>query len=126
MLLRQISNCIFFFISYRKHFAVQKTILLCIDEQKQTLFSADEDISRIINSKIEVLSGGELRYLCVKLLLFGNTKFCLLDEPYSGLSPIYAEKINKLLVENPFDKGIYRRQATVWFVQKTKFRVAKK
>lgn len=89
-----------------KHFTVQKTILLCIDKQKQALFSADEDISRIINSKIEVLSGGELRYLCVKLLLFGNTKFCLLDEPYSGLSPIYAEKINKLLVENPFDKGI--------------------
>jgi ABC-type lipopolysaccharide export system ATPase subunit len=39
-----------------------------------------------VEKKIKHLSGGELRYLEIKLIL-NNSKFVLLDEPYNGLSP---------------------------------------
>ena len=89
-----------------KNFTVEKVISLCLNKDKQSLFYDDDDIKKIIDYKTGILSGGELRYFCVKLLLFGSTKFCLLDEPYSGLSPIYADKINKLITGNSCDKGI--------------------
>ena len=88
------------------HFTVKKTIELCIEKNKLESFNNDVDIQIILKSKIDVLSGGELRYLSVKLLLFSESKFCLLDEPYSGLSPIYIEKINNLIKQKSTEKGI--------------------
>ncbi|MNR36047.1 Lipopolysaccharide export system ATP-binding protein LptB [compost metagenome] len=52
------------------------------------------------------MSGGELRYLEIKLLLSNSSKFVLLDEPYNGLSPIVIDKINALIVENSKTKGV--------------------
>jgi ABC-type lipopolysaccharide export system ATPase subunit len=49
-------------------------------------------IQSMLNKKIKHLSGGELRYLEIKLILNNSSKFVLLDEPYNGLSPIMIEK----------------------------------
>ena len=66
----------------------------------------DNMIQNIQDKKIGHLSGGELRYLEIKIVLYNPSKFVLLDEPYNGLSPIMAEKINKLIHENSAQKGI--------------------
>lgn len=88
------------------HFTVKKTISLSIDKAKLEGFYKDDLIQSIDGKKIAHLSGGELRYLEVRLILFNSSKFVLLDEPYSGLSPIMIEKVNQLIVENSSKKGI--------------------
>ncbi|MFV8341380.1 ATP-binding cassette domain-containing protein [Flavobacterium sp. XS2P39] len=87
-------------------FSVKKTIELSISKDKLQEFYADDIIATILNKKIRNLSGGELRYLEIKLVLNNASKFVLLDEPYNGLSPIMIEKINGLIAEMSVAKGI--------------------
>lgn len=49
---------------------------------------------------------GEHRYLAVKLALYSNTPYILLDEPFSGVSPVVAEQIRKLITEVSHTHGI--------------------
>ena len=88
------------------NFSVKKTISLSIDKGNSHDFYNDEMIQSIKEKEVKHLSGGELRYLEIKLILFNPSKFALLDEPYNGLSPIMIDKINKLIVENSNKKGI--------------------
>ncbi|OXA68373.1 ABC transporter [Flavobacterium aquidurense] len=88
------------------HLSVKKAILLSIDKQKITFFYEDEFIQSILNKRIHQLSGGELRYLEIKIVLFNPSKFVLLDEPYNGLSPIMADVVNELIKVNSAGKGI--------------------
>ena len=52
------------------------------------------------------LSGGELRFLEIVLILNLNRPFVFLDEPFTGLSPLYQEHIHHFLSEARKDKGI--------------------
>ncbi|OYU83859.1 MAG: ABC transporter [Flavobacterium sp. BFFFF2] len=85
---------------------VQKVITLSINPNKKDEFLRDAMINSIIDSKIGSLSGGELKYLHVKLILFSEAHFCLLDEPYSGISPIIAALINHQIAAQSKTKGI--------------------
>jgi ABC-type multidrug transport system ATPase subunit len=87
-------------------FSVKKAIVLSIPKDKLEEFYADEMIQSILNKKIKHLSGGELRYLEIKLILNNPSKFVLLDEPYNGLSPLMVEKINALITSMSNKKGI--------------------
>lgn len=87
-------------------FSVKKAISLTIAKPKQPDFYDDEMIESLKDKKIKDLSGGELRYLEIKLILSNPSKFVLLDEPYNGLSPIIIEKINTLIQEKAKEKGI--------------------
>ncbi len=66
----------------------------------------DETIYLYLNTKIKHLSSGLRKYLQVKLILLKEAKFCLLDEPYLGLSPINIQKINELIQQVSSSKGI--------------------
>ncbi|QLC67139.1 ATP-binding cassette domain-containing protein [Flavobacterium sp. LPB0248] len=88
------------------HFSVLRAILLSVDKQKASLVCEDDFLKSILNQKIRNLSFGELRYLQVKLILFNDSKFVLLDEPFSGLSPKMIEMISQLIKENSLEKGI--------------------
>ena len=87
-------------------FSVKKTIRLSILKDKLQDFYDDEMIQSILDKKIKHLSGGELRYLEIKIILNNMSKFVLLDEPYNGLSPIMIEKINELITTTSRVKGI--------------------
>ncbi|GAA4067237.1 ATP-binding cassette domain-containing protein [Flavobacterium cheonanense] len=87
-------------------FSVKKTIQLSIDKNKIIDFYQDDFINSLKYKKINHLSGGELRYLEIKLILSNSSKFVLLDEPYNGLSPIMIDKINQLITQNSTKKGI--------------------
>lgn len=89
-----------------KHFSVKKVLSLSLEKDKISDFTADKMIQLLLDKKVKDLSGGELRYLEIKLLFFKESKFVLLDEPYNGLSPIAIEKINALILENASAKGI--------------------
>ncbi|MEO8534893.1 MAG: ATP-binding cassette domain-containing protein [Flavobacterium sp.] len=88
------------------HLSVRKTISLSVEKEKINTFCDDRHILALLNKKIKHLSGGELRYLQIKTVLFNPTKFVLLDEPYSGLSPLMIDLVNALIVENSKFKGI--------------------
>lgn len=63
-------------------------------------------IESILSSKIRHLSGGELKYLEVSTILHMDHPFVLLDEPFSGIEPIFQSEIQDLLTRNPYKKGI--------------------
>lgn len=89
-----------------QNFSVKKAIDLSIEKSKTSDFYEDEMIKNILNNKICHLSGGELRYLEIKLILSNPSKFVLLDEPYNGLTPLMIEKINQLIIDNSKRRGI--------------------
>ncbi|MFT7395986.1 MAG: ABC-type lipopolysaccharide export system ATPase subunit [Flavobacterium sp.] len=86
--------------------SVKKAISLSINGEHVYDFYNDDMIQSFSNRKIAQLSGGELRYLEIKLVLCSPSKFVLLDEPYSGLSPLMIEKVNALIKVNAIRKGI--------------------
>lgn len=67
------------------HLSVKKAISLSIDAKEIDFFYHDDFIGPLVNKKINHLSGGELRYLEIKIVLYNSSKFVLLDEPYNGL-----------------------------------------
>lgn len=89
-----------------KHFKVSKAIKLFLNKSKIASFSEDSFIQQVYDKKIKHLSGGELRYLEIKLILCDDSKFALLDEPYNGISPILIKNINELIVKHSYKKGI--------------------
>lgn len=89
-----------------KSLTVKKAIELSISKDNLHAFYEDNMIQNIQDKKIGHLSGGELRYLEIKIVLYNPSKFVLLDEPYNGLSPLMAEKINLLILDNAAQKGI--------------------
>jgi ABC-type lipopolysaccharide export system ATPase subunit len=89
-----------------KHLSVRKAIDLFLEKYQIECFLQDDFIEKIIDSKISTLSGGERKYLHVKLILSINSKFCLIDEPFSGVSPIMVERIISLIQEASTHKGI--------------------
>jgi len=56
--------------------------------------------------KIQKLSGGNVRIIETYLILKSDTKFCILDEPFSHLSPKNAETFIKIINQEKDKKGI--------------------
>jgi ABC-type multidrug transport system ATPase subunit len=52
------------------------------------------------------LSGGEVRLVEVFVVLVAETKFCLLDEPFTHLAPVQVEAMKELVREEKSRKGI--------------------
>lgn len=89
-----------------KNLSVKKISKLYLDKDRIKDFQDDELIQKINSLKINELSGGELRYLELKLLLKSKAKFILLDEPLNALSPILKEKAIELIISEKATKGI--------------------
>ena len=56
--------------------------------------------------KIGELSGGQRRFIELYIILFSKSKFALLDEPFSQLSPLQIEKAKELILKTKSKKGI--------------------
>lgn len=52
------------------------------------------------------LSGGEARVAEMYLILNSDCEFCILDEPFSNIAPVYVEKMQELIMEEKRYKGI--------------------
>lgn len=89
-----------------KKLLVSKVISLSILTRQISSFCDDDMIQSILDKKVRDLSGGELRYLEIRLILFNPSKFVLLDEPYNGLSPILINRVNGLILDFSKHKGI--------------------
>jgi lipopolysaccharide export system ATP-binding protein len=58
-------------------------------------------------SPIRNLSGGQRRLIEIYIILFSNSRFAMLDEPFSHLMPRQTEKIKELMVEEKKNKGLF-------------------
>jgi ABC-type lipopolysaccharide export system ATPase subunit len=85
---------------------VSKAVGLYLGNDSVSNFLDDDLLIDLAKSKISNLSGGELRYLSIKLLLKTEAKFVMLDEPFNGVSPILVEVIKQLISEGSKSKGI--------------------
>ena len=65
----------------------------------------DTRLKNHLKKRISELSGGELRYLEIMLLVNLDTKFILLDEPFSKVEPLYKEVISDLIRQYRSTKG---------------------
>lgn len=71
-----------------------------------SLLLDDEILHKIVHTKISHLSGGQHRYLEIKLLLYSKSKFVLLDEPFNGVAPLVVDSIKELIQKQSINKGI--------------------
>lgn len=63
------------------------------------------DFKTKYNSTIDALSGGQRRLVESYVLIKSNSKFVLLDEPFSHLTPLLIESIKELIIEEKVNKG---------------------
>lgn len=64
------------------------------------------EFEKFYKSKLINLSGGERRIIEIYIILVSQTKFCMLDEPFSAVMPIYIDSIKKLILREKDNKGI--------------------
>ena len=86
---------------------VKNLINLYIEnKEKRNKVLNDKKIKKELNKRVRELSGGTLKYLEILIMLNQPSKFILLDEPFSGISPIDIEVITSILNKHKKDKGI--------------------
>jgi ABC-type multidrug transport system ATPase subunit len=89
-----------------KNISVKKIIdIYQSDNVAREKVAGDERIKNHLKKRISELSGGELRYLEIMLLVNLDVKFILLDEPFSKIEPLYKELIVNLIKEYSSTKG---------------------
>ncbi len=89
-----------------RNFTVKKVIQLFDNQLNYSEFLDDNVLNKVLNTKIRNLSGGESRYLEIKLILSIDSQFVFLDEPFNGISPIHIEMVKDLIRKNSTKKGI--------------------
>lgn len=89
-----------------KNLVVERVVELYLGKKSIQSFFNDKLLEQIKKSKVSNLSGGEIRYLEIKLLLKLDCQFVLLDEPFNGVSPILIESIKDLIKDASKIKGI--------------------
>lgn len=90
-----------------KQLTISKVIELYLGKDNFDCFTkGDTIISSLLHTKVSVLSGGELRYLEIKLLLNLPVKFVLLDEPFNGIAPVVVDVLKQMIREHSKSKGI--------------------
>lgn len=88
-----------------KYFSIVETFQFF--QTKWDTFCTDfKSFSKYRNSKINELSGGEIRLIETYLILTSPADLLLLDEPFSHLAPIYVEKIKELIQKEKKRKAI--------------------
>jgi len=89
-----------------KNIAINKIIDMYLPtEAGKEKIANDPRLKKHLQKRIAELSGGELRYLEIMLLVNLDVKFILLDEPFSKIEPLYKEVIADLIKEYRSTKG---------------------
>ena len=70
------------------------------------IFGDDCKYLRMLDQNAASFSYGEQRLLSLARLLMGNDRLLLLDEPTSGVNPVYIETIEKIIREMVEKEGI--------------------
>lgn len=83
-----------------------KTILKLYHVRQERVIEYFPELEDDMNLVAGQLSGGRLRLFEVLLILLGNASFCLLDEPFTGLSPLFIERLQQVIIYEKKTKGV--------------------
>lgn len=90
---------------FPKNYKIKNLIpLFCNPENTRKLFNSDF-LKPLLDRTTRNLSGGERKLAEVLTAIHSEAEFILLDQPYSGLSPILTEKVMKMIQEASEEKG---------------------
>lgn len=89
-----------------RYMKLDTAVNLYLPGDRARLFFDDTLLFRFRRHKVSRLSGGELRYAEIKLLLHTDVKFLLLDEPFNGISPLIVESVKEMIRRSAQHKGI--------------------
>jgi ABC-type multidrug transport system ATPase subunit len=92
--------------SFIPPFLTVQTVCAQFQVSTQSLVAFAPELQTQLHSQITELSGGEIRLLEIFLILKSNGLFCILDEPFSFLSPMAIERVIALINEEKAVKGI--------------------
>ncbi len=88
------------------HLRISKVVsLFCSPQHKQAILKHDL-IGKLSHKKTKELSGGERRFLEILLMVYSQSKFTLLDEPFNGVAPVYKDEIKAILKQESKNKGL--------------------
>lgn len=89
-----------------KNISIQKIIHIYISTKtgREKIIN-DSRLKNHLKKRISELSGGELRYFEIMLLVNHDVKFIMLDEPFAKVEPLYKELIINLIREYCSTKG---------------------
>ncbi|MGK7394374.1 MAG: ATP-binding cassette domain-containing protein [Candidatus Cyclobacteriaceae bacterium M3_2C_046] len=87
------------------HVKVKTIIKLFCNKEKAELIKKHDLIVPMLNKKSKQLSGGEKRLLEILLIIYSNSTYTLIDEPFNGVAPVYKEGIKNLIKKQSNDKG---------------------
>ncbi len=85
---------------------VKRILKSVLDTSQLNRVISDERINPHLNKSTKQLSGGERKYLEICLVMALKKKFVMLDEPFTGIEPIYREIIGQKIKEGAADQGI--------------------
>lgn len=86
--------------------SVEEVVRLYIPPEGRGSFMNDAHLCGILGARAGELSGGEQRYLEIRLILGCSARYILLDEPFNGLSPVACEAIREHIRRAAKTKGI--------------------
>ena len=89
-----------------EHLKIDRLISCFCGRNNAALLMKQDWITAFLSRKAGALSTGERRMVEIGVILFSEAKFILLDEPFNGIAPVHLENIKKLILHNPFGKGI--------------------
>ncbi|WMN11770.1 ATP-binding cassette domain-containing protein [Marivirga salinae] len=87
------------------HVKVKTIIELFCDKNETELIKKHDLIAPMLNRKSKQLSGGEKRLLEIFLIIYSQSAYTLIDEPFNGIAPVYKEAIKDLIKKQSVDKG---------------------
>lgn len=88
-----------------KNIRIKNLISLFCNNENTLILENYPFIKPFLNSKPRELSGGEQRIIEILLIIFSESEFAMLDEPFHSLSPKVIEEIKKLIKEKTSEKG---------------------
>jgi len=87
------------------HLKISTIISLFCGSENASLIKSNDLIKPMLGKKSKQLSGGEKRLLEILLIIYSNSKYILIDEPFNGIAPIYKDEIKNLIKEQSKSKG---------------------
>jgi ABC-type multidrug transport system ATPase subunit len=73
---------------------------------KDAILNEFPELADEIGKSFNELSGGNERLLSALILILADTKFTMLDEPFTHIMPMYIERLKAILIREKMRKGI--------------------
>ncbi len=87
------------------HINVNTIIKLFCDKSNSELIKDHNLIRPMLDRRSYQLSGGEKRLLEIFLIIYSDSIYTFIDEPFNGVAPVYKEEIKNLINEQSKNKG---------------------